>query len=103
MDSDKGLATDRTALAWERMAIASVATAAIFIRQGIVHGLLGLTTALAVLLLLGGLMEWRVAARLRPSVPYGQLRAAHHRREISALAILIIVTAAGAAVLAIFT
>lgn len=103
MDSDKGLATDRTALAWERMAIASVATAAIFIRQGIVHGLLGLTTALAVLLLLGALMEWRVAARLRPSVPYGQLRAVHHRREISALAILIIVTAAGAAVLAIFT
>jgi hypothetical protein len=85
------------------MAIASVATAAVFIRQGIVHGLLGLTTAFAVLLLLGAVMEWRVAARLRPSVPYGQLRAAYHLREISALAILIIVTAVGAAVLAIFT
>jgi len=91
-DPDEGLATDRTALAWERMAIANLAVAAIVIRQGIVFGPLGLATALATILILAALLQWRISARLKPTP---------HYRQIGALAALTLVVAVAAAVLAI--
>jgi uncharacterized membrane protein YidH (DUF202 family) len=90
IDPDEGLATDRTALAWERMAIASVAVAAIVIRQGVVIGPLGLAIPLAGMLVLAALLEWRLSARFGP---------AHHYRSIRALAVLTVILSTGAAVL----
>jgi hypothetical protein len=91
-DRDEGFATDRTALAWERMAIATLAIAAIVIRQGIVNGPLGLATPLAAILIGAALLQWRLSASLGP---------AHHYRQIGALAALTMLVAAAAFVIAI--
>jgi uncharacterized membrane protein len=91
-EPDPSLATDRTALAWQRMAVASAAVAAVVVRQGIVHGLLGVALALAVVLLVAAAVQLRFASRLT---------AVLHAPQIAALTALILFVAAGAAVLAV--
>jgi hypothetical protein len=74
------------------MAIATLAVAAIVIRQGIVSGPLGLAIPLAASLIAAAALQWRLSARLRP---------APHYRQVGALAALTVVVAAAAIVLAI--
>jgi hypothetical protein len=74
------------------VAVASVAVAVVIVRQGIVHGLLGLAIPLAVLLLAGAAIEWRLSTRFSPAL---------HHRQIAALTALIVTVATGAVVLAV--
>jgi hypothetical protein len=72
--------------------VSSLAVAVVVVRQGIVHGLLGLAIPLALLLLAGAGLEWRISTGLSPSPRH---------RQIVALTALHMTLAGGATVLAI--
>jgi uncharacterized membrane protein YidH (DUF202 family) len=55
---DEGMASERTVLAWERTAIATLALAALVVRAGIVKSLLPLAIPVGALLLLAAVGEW---------------------------------------------
>jgi len=99
---DEGAASERTLLAWERTAIASLAVAALIIRAGIVYSLLGLAIPLAALLALGSVGEWLFSLRL-----YGEQRqageqgAVAHERVHAVLVAITLIAAAGSAALSI--
>ena len=100
--SDRGLASERTVLAWERSAISSIAVAALVLRDGIVRGPLGLAVPVAALLLVAALFEWHFSVRLHLEHDRSFERGAIlHDRAIGFLGIVTTIAAAGAAALAI--
>ena len=99
---DEGVASERTVLAWERTAIASVAVAALVLRAGIVEGLLGLAIPIAALLVFAGGAEWLFSRRIyaEHDRPYAR-GAVLHDRSILALGAVTLIAAAASAALAI--
>ncbi len=101
-DWDEGVASERTVLAWERTAIASLAVAALVLRAGIVEGLLGLAVPMTALLLVAGTVEWWFSRRLSDEHARPLARGAVlHDRAIVALGALTLTTAAASVVLAL--
>jgi uncharacterized membrane protein YidH (DUF202 family) len=102
IDWDEGVASERTVLAWERTAIASVAVAALVLRAGIVDGLLGLAIPITALLVLAGALEWLFSRRIyrEHARPYAH-GAVLHPRAIFALAAVTLTAAVAAAALAL--
>jgi uncharacterized membrane protein YidH (DUF202 family) len=102
IDWDEGVASERTVLAWERTAIASVAVAALVLRAGIVDGLLGLAIPVTALLMLAGAVEWLFSRRiyLEHDRPYAR-GAVLHPRAIVALAAVTLTAAAASLALAL--
>ena len=103
-DWDDGVASERTVLAWERMAIASVAVAALVLRAGIVAHELGLAIPVTMVMMLAALVEWRFSRRIydehdRP-LAHG---AALHPRAIVALGAVTMTAAAASIALALGT
>jgi uncharacterized membrane protein YidH (DUF202 family) len=103
IDWDDGVASERTVLAWERTAIASVAVAALTVRAGAVEGLLALAIPIAALLVLAAAVEWRFSRLIysEHDRPLAQ-GAVLHGRAVLILAGVTLVAAAGSAVLAIW-
>jgi uncharacterized membrane protein YidH (DUF202 family) len=102
LDWDEGGASERTVLAWERTAIASVAVAALVLRAGIVEGLLELAIPTAALLVLAGAAEWLFSRRLyiEHDRPYAH-GAVLHDRAVVAIGAVTLLAAAGSAALAL--
>lgn len=102
VDWDEGVASERTVLAWERTAVASVAVAALVLRAGIVEGLLGLAIPITVLLVVAGALEWLFSRRIyrEHARPYDQ-GAVLHPRAIFALAAVTLAAAGASAALAL--
>jgi uncharacterized membrane protein YidH (DUF202 family) len=102
LERDEGGASERTVLAWERTAIASLALAALVVRAGIVYRLLGLAVPLAALLVLAGVGEWlfsvRIYAERADAFEHGPVA---HERALSVLLVVTVIAAAGSAALAI--
>jgi uncharacterized membrane protein YidH (DUF202 family) len=102
LEWDEAIASERTVLAWERTAIASVAVAALVLRAGIVEGLLGLAIPVAVLLVLAGVAEWlfgkHVYAEHDRPFAHG---AVLHDRAIAALGAVTLIAAAASVALAL--
>jgi uncharacterized membrane protein YidH (DUF202 family) len=100
---DDGVASERTVLAWERTAIASLTVAAVTVRAGAVAGLLGIAIPIAALLVLVGAVEWQFSRRIyaqhdRPLAQGAPL----HGRAVATIAAVTLIAAAGSAVLAIW-
>ena len=102
LDWDKGVASERTVLAWERTAIASLAVAALVLRAGIVEGLLALAIPVAALLVIAACAEWLFSRRIyaEHDRPYAG-GAVLHDRAILALGAITLIAAAASAALAI--
>ena len=102
LEWDEGGASERTVLAWERTAIASIAVAALVLRAGIVEGLLGLAIPIAALLVLVGAAEWLFSRRVyfEHERPYAQ-GAVLHDRAIFALAAVTLIAAAASVALSL--
>lgn len=102
IDWDEGVASERTVLAWERTAIASVAVAALVLRAGIVEGLLAVAIPIATVLVLAGAAEWLFSRRIyaEHDRPYAH-GAVLHDRAILALGAVTVIGAAGSTVLAL--
>jgi uncharacterized membrane protein YidH (DUF202 family) len=101
LEWDEGVASERTVLAWERSAIASIAVAALVVRAGVVEGQLGLAIPIAALLVLAGTAEWLFSRWIyrEHARPYAQ-GAVLHSRAILGLSATTLVAAAAAAALA---
>ncbi len=99
---DEGVASERTVLAWERTAIASLAVAALVLRAGIVQGLLGLAIPVTALLTLAAGAEWLFSRRVyqEHDRPFAR-GAVLHDRAILALAAITFIAAAASVVLAL--
>lgn len=93
VDWDEGVASERTVLAWERTAIASVAVAALVLRAGIVEGLLGLAIPITALLVVAGAVEWLFSKRvyLEHQRPYAHGAVLHPRAIFVLAAVTMIV------------
>jgi uncharacterized membrane protein YidH (DUF202 family) len=104
LEWDEGVASERTVLAWERTAIASIAVAALVVRAGVVEGLLGLAIPLAAVLVVAGGAEWLFSRRIyaEHDRPY-EHGAVLHDRAIGALAAVTLIAAAASVVLALGT
>ena len=102
LDWDEGVASERTVLAWERTAIASLAVAALLLRAGIVEGLLGLAIPITALLVIAGVAEWLFSRRIyaEHDRPYDQ-GALLHDRAILILGAVTLIAAAASTALAI--
>jgi len=102
LEWDEGGASERTVLAWERSAIASVAVAALVLRGGIVDGLLGVAIPVAALLVLCGAAEWLFSLRIyqEHDRPIGR-GAVLHGRAFVALSAVTLIAAAGSVALAL--
>ena len=102
LDWDEGVASERTVLAWERSAIASLAVAALIIRAGIVYSLLGIAIPLGSMLVLASIAEWRFSVRIfsehAAALEEGPVA---HERMLAVLVAVTVIAAAGAAVLVI--
>jgi uncharacterized membrane protein YidH (DUF202 family) len=102
LEWDEGVASERTVLAWERTAIASLALAALVVRAGIVYSVLGLAIPFATLLVFAGIGEWLFSIRV-----YSEHENAHETGAVTheaVLAILVgvtVIAAAGSAALAV--
>jgi len=84
-DWDQGVASERTVLAWERTAIASLAVAALVVRAGIVYLLLGLAIPIAALLVLASIGEWRFSLKIYAEHEHAQEEGAiAHERALGA-------------------
>jgi uncharacterized membrane protein YidH (DUF202 family) len=99
---DEGVASERTVLAWERTAIASVAVAALVLRAGIVEGLLGLAIPITALLLVAGAAEWLFSRRVyrEHDRPFAR-GAVLHDRAILALGAVTLIAAVASIPLAL--
>ncbi len=102
LEWDEGVASERTVLAWERTAIASLAVAALVLRAGIVEGLLGLAIPITALLVIAGAGEWLFSRRIyaEHDRPYAR-GAVLHDRAILVLGGVTLIAAAASAALAI--
>ncbi len=99
---DKGRASDRTVLAWQRTALASIAVAALALRAGVVDHILGLAIPVASLLTIAAAAEWRFGAvlyreRRRADTP----RVPLHGRALLAIAAVTCCSAAGSIAIAV--
>ena len=98
LDWDEGAASERTVLAWERTAIASVAVAALVLRAGIVSGPIAVAIPISGLLVLAAAVEWLFSRRIYAQHDRPQAHGAVlHEREIVALATVTLIAAAGSA------
>jgi putative membrane protein len=102
LDWDEGAASERTALAWDRTAIASVAVAVLVLRAGIVEGLLGLAIPIAAVLVIAGAAEWLFSRRIyvEHDRPYAK-GAVLHGRAVLALAAVTLIAAVASVVFAL--
>jgi hypothetical protein len=101
-DWDEAGATERTLLAWERTAIASLAVAALVVRMGIVYSLLGLAIPIAAALVLASLGEWLFSLRIYGEHgDVGETGAVAHERVHAVLVGITLIAAAGSAALSI--
>jgi uncharacterized membrane protein YidH (DUF202 family) len=99
---DKGRASDRTVLAWQRTALASLAVAALAVRAGVVDHILGLAIPVAAVLTIAAAMEWHFGAALHrerrgasaPRIPL-------HGRALIGIAAVTVVAAAGSIAIAV--
>jgi uncharacterized membrane protein YidH (DUF202 family) len=102
LEWDEGVASERTVLAWERTAIASLAVAALVVRAGVVYSLLGLAIPLAAMLVLASIGEWRFSVRIysehAQALEEGPVA---HQRVLVVILVVTVVAAAGSATLAI--
>jgi uncharacterized membrane protein YidH (DUF202 family) len=101
-DWDKGRASDRTVLAWQRTALASLAVAALALRAGVVDHSLGLAIPVAAMLAIAAAAEWRFGTllyreRRRADTPRMPL----HRRALLAIAAVTCFSAAGSIAIAV--
>jgi len=102
LDWDEGAASERTLLAWERTAIASLAVAALVLRAGIVYSLLGLAIPVAALLVLASVGEWVFSLRTYADHEHvGEKGAVAHERVHAVLVGITLIAAAGSAALSI--
>jgi hypothetical protein len=92
-------AIERTGLAWERSAIASLAVVALIVRQGIVAGPLALAIPIAALLAAAAGLQWHLSRRVGPGRP--EQGTAVAQGLVGLLAAVTLVVAAGAAALTI--
>jgi uncharacterized membrane protein YidH (DUF202 family) len=98
---DKGGASDRTVLAWQRTALASLVVAALAVRAGVVDHALGLAIPVAAVLTVAAAAEWCFGAALyrerrgakTPRVPL-------HGRALLAVSAVTCVAAAGSIAIA---
>jgi uncharacterized membrane protein YidH (DUF202 family) len=99
---DEGIASERTVLAWERTAIATLALAVLVVRAGIVKSLLGLAIPLGALLVFAAIGEWLFSLRIygEHDRPFEE-GAVLHERAIATLAVITLIAAAGSAAVAI--
>lgn len=101
-DWDSFGATDRTALAWQRTALATIGVAVLAVRAGIVDHVLGLALPVAALLTIAAGAEWLLAARLtherrgavQPRIPL-------HARALLGIATVTCISAAGSIAIAL--
>ena len=99
---DEGGASERTVLAWERTAVASLAVAALVVRAGIVYSLLGLAIPVAAVLVLAGVGEWVFSLRIYAEHGrVGEDGAPAHERALGILLAITLIAAAGSAALAV--
>jgi uncharacterized membrane protein YidH (DUF202 family) len=99
---DQGGASERTVLAWERTAIASLAVAALVVRAGIVYSLLWLAIPIAGMLVLAGIGEWLFSHRIYAEhTRAGQDGGAAHERALATLVGITVIAAVGSAAIAI--
>ena len=101
-DWDEGVASERTGLAWERTAIASLAVAALVVRAGVVEGLLGLAIPVATLLVAAATVESLFSHRIYV-VGHPARAPELHPRAILALAAVTLTVAGVAVALALAT
>lgn len=102
LDWNEGVASERTLLAWERTAVASIGVAVLVVRAGIVEGLLTVAIPVAALLVLAGVFEWIYSLRIygahgHPNV----IRAVLQSRAIFALGAITLLAAAGCVALVV--
>lgn len=99
---DRGLASERTVLAWERTAGASLVIAALIVRAGVRHDHLALAVPAAAALVLAAFAEWRHSVRIyaEHDVPLAQ-GAVVHEGALAAVAAITLVAAAVAGALAV--
>lgn len=64
LEWDDGRASERTVLAWERTAVASLAVAALTMRAAVVHDLVALAAPGTALLVLAAVAEWRQSQKI---------------------------------------
>ena len=102
LEWDEGVASERTVLAWERTAIASLAVAALIVRAGIVYSLLGLAIPPAALLVLASVGEWRFSVRIYSEHTHAMEEGpVAHERVLAVVLVVTVIAAAGSATLAI--
>jgi uncharacterized membrane protein YidH (DUF202 family) len=96
LDWDEGVASERTVLAWERTAIASIAVAAFVLRAGIVYGLLELAIPIAALLVLASVAEWLFSRHIysEHDRPYSRGAVLHDRAIIAVGAVTLVAAVA---------
>jgi uncharacterized membrane protein YidH (DUF202 family) len=102
LDWDAGEANERTLLAWQRSAIATLVLAALVIRSGIVYGPLWLASLLGVILVGSACAGWIFSRRRYlgydgAEPPTGAI----HARAIVAQAAVTVIAAAGVVWLAV--
>jgi uncharacterized membrane protein YidH (DUF202 family) len=102
LDWDVGGASERTVLAWERTAVASLALAALVLRAGIVERLLAVAIPVAALLIVAGAAEWLFSRRVyvEHDRPYGH-GAVLHGHAIRVLGAVTLIAAVASAALAV--
>jgi uncharacterized membrane protein YidH (DUF202 family) len=99
---DDGRASERTVLAWERMAAVTIVVAALVLRAGIVERLLALAIPVATVLVLASGAAWLFAHRLHAEHDRPFERGAiPHERAIAAIGLVTVIAAAGSVALAI--
>lgn len=64
LEWDDGMASERTVLAWERTAIASLVVAALTLRAGVVGDALAVAAPAASLLVFAAVVEWHHSRRI---------------------------------------
>jgi uncharacterized membrane protein YidH (DUF202 family) len=102
IDWDDGVASERTVLAWERTAIASLAVAVLVLRAGIIDALLGLAIPVTALLVLAGAVEWLFSRNIYLGHDQSDVRGGViHPRAIFILAAVTLAAAAASLALAL--
>lgn len=94
---DSGLASERTALAWQRTATAAIALATLVLRAGIVERQVALSSAIATLLVVTAASAWLASRALGARV---EPPPAVRHRAMLAIGVVTPVVAVGSAALA---
>jgi uncharacterized membrane protein YidH (DUF202 family) len=96
IDWDEGVASERTVLAWERTAIATLAVAALALRAGVVHHELTVGIPATVLLVVAAVAEWMFGRHIydEHDRPLDQGAALHDRAIVAIGAVTLFASAA---------